>query len=304
MEKPDFSVVFMGNGPVAAKSLQLMHKWLNIELVITKQKPPHHKDPAPVEEYCTANNLPVFYANNKKQLEETIYENRPISAVGIVVDYGVIINPETINFFAKGIINSHFSLLPQWRGADPITYSILSGQSKSGVSLMLIDQGLDTGPILAAESLMITNQDNFMLTEQLIDISNRLLQHNLPLYMSGQLKPQPQDTKNKIITHSRMLVKADGVIDPYKPAAAIAREIRAFKQWPKSRLTYKNNVYIITDAAVSDSQVEMGSLVIHENRLLLGCKKSCLEIKLLKPAGKNEMTAAAFINGYGHLINN
>lgn len=304
MEKPDFSVVFMGNGPVAAKSLQLMHKWLNIELVITKKKPPHHKDPAPVEEYCAANNLPVFYANNKKQLQETIYENRPKSAVGIVVDYGVVINPETINFFAKGIINSHFSLLPQWRGADPITYSILSGQSKSGVSLMLIDQGLDTGPTLAAESLMITNQDNFMLTEQLIDISNRLLQHNLPLYMSGQLKPQPQDTKNQIITHSRMLVKSDGVIDTSKPAAVIAREIRAFKQWPKSRLTYKNGVFIITDAVVSNAQVEMGSLVIHENRLLLGCKKSCLEIKLLKPAGKNEMTAAAFINGYGHLINN
>jgi methionyl-tRNA formyltransferase len=131
MTKVNFSVVFMGNGPVAAKSLELLKEWANIEFVITKRRPQHHKDPAPVEEYCKSHNLPYFYANNKQELQNIVESSSPSSKVAVVVDYGVIINKETINFFNKGIINSHFSLLPAWRGADPITFSILSGQKNT-----------------------------------------------------------------------------------------------------------------------------------------------------------------------------
>ncbi len=302
MTKVNFSVVFMGNGPVAAKSLELLKEWANIEFVITKRRPQHHKDPAPVEEYCKSHNLPYFYANNKQELQNIVESSSPSSKVAVVVDYGVIINKETINFFNKGIINSHFSLLPAWRGADPITFSILSGQKTTGVSLMIIDEGLDTGALIATQSLALTDQDSELLTDQLINISSSMLQKYLPPYMNNELSAKPQDTINNIVTHSRMLNKNDGNIDTNKPATVILREIRAYKQWPKSRLNYKDNVLIITDAIVSKQNVEQGKLVNAQGKLILGCRNSCLEITSLKPAGKNEMTASAFINGYGHLI--
>ena len=304
MKSLEFSVVFMGNGPVACKSLEFMHKWANIEFVITKQRPAHHKDPAPVEEYCKKNNLPFFYANNKQELDACIELNKPVSVVGVVVDYGVIVSQKTINYFHKGIVNSHFSLLPNWRGADPITYSILSGQAQTGVSLMLIDAGLDTGPLLASKKLPINGQDNIKLTNELIIISDALLKEYLPKYINNSLNPNAQNTETNIVTYSRMLNKSDGNIETNKPASVLVREIKAFKQWPKSRLNYNGTTFIITEAVESDINIEQGRLAKQSNGLFLGCKKSCLEITKLKPAGKNEMTASAFINGYGHLINN
>lgn len=303
MNKLGLSVVFMGNGPVAAKSLELMNEWANIELVITKKKPQHHKDPAPVEEYCLLRNLPVVYANNKNELEEVVLAKQPSSAIGIVVDYGVIINQNTIDYFEKGIVNSHFSLLPEWRGADPITYSLLSGQDITGVSLMLIDKGLDTGALIATKTLKLSGENNYILTEKLIAISNELFKDNLPSYLKGGIATKPQDTVNNIATYSRMLYKNDGIISPDKPASVIAREIKAYINWPKSKLLLESEQLIITEATVSNDFVPQGQLAVRENKILLGCKNSSLQILRLKPAGKKEMTATAFLNGYGHLIN-
>ena len=148
--------VFFGSGPVAAASLKALMQWQPISAVVTKQTPPHHKEAAPVEVYAIQNNLPLLYADTKRQLEALVL---PDCAYGIVIDYGVIISDGVINHFPLGIINSHFSLLPEWRGADPITYALLSGQKTTGVSLMRIDAGLDTGPLIATKKVTITSDD-------------------------------------------------------------------------------------------------------------------------------------------------
>lgn len=301
MKRLSNPATFFGSGPVAAKSLELLLNWLDIELVVTKRTPPHHKDPAPVETLAKNRGLSIEYASTKKELD-TLLDKGNLSATeyAIVIDYGVIISQKVIDYYPKGIINSHFSLLPEWRGADPISFAILSGQSKTGVSLMLIDSGMDTGQLFAQQDLVIDNSDtNDRLTSKLINLSDNLLQHNLPKYLNNHLEPYKQ---NGIATYSTMLNKNDGLIDTSKPASVLEREIRAFLPWPGCRLQLKDNWLTITKATVTQSKTPQGQIVAVDKKLFLGCKNSALEILEIKPAGKKNMSTSAFINGYSHYL--
>lgn len=290
MKKESKTIVFFGSGPVAASSLGFLSKHFNIEAVITKVVPPHHKDPAPVEELAKKCNLPILFANNKQELDDIIDKRDFQSQIGILVDYGVIVTQKVINSFKLGIINSHFSLLPQWRGADPITFSILSGQQKTGVSLMLIEPSLDTGKLLTRKSIKIKPTDTTAsLTARLIELSNTLLLDYVPKYMDGKIKPKNQPHPDRA-TYSRKLRKDDGIIDWKKPAEQLEREIRAYAGWPKSRATINKNNIIITKAHVTDHHT--GKLDI-----LCGDNKYLSIDELIAPSGR-KMSAAAYINGY------
>lgn len=292
-------IVFFGSGPVAAESLEKLLSWADIELIVTKRRAEHHKDPAPVETIANTNNIKLSYANTKKELEKLILDIKPKSKIGLVIDYGVIISKPTIEYFELGIVNSHFSLLPAWRGADPITFSILSGQTETGVTLMTIDEGLDTGPILVKSKFSLDDSwNNQQLTAELIDLSDQLLQENVPKYIDGTLTPQPQ-LANDITTYSRMLTKHDAILDPNKPASQLAREIRAYSEWPKSKLILKNGQQlIITEAVPAEEQLDIGQIIIVDNKMLLGCRIGSLNITALKPAGKKSMDVRSFLNGY------
>ena len=188
-------LTFFGSGSLAAASLNYLCSKYDVGAIITKAKAPHHKDPAPVEELANAKDIPVYFANNASELNELYDKSKIATECGIVIDYGVIITQQVINKFSLGIINSHFSLLPEWRGADPITYSLLSGQNTTGVSLMLIDMGLDTGKLISQEKIEIDpDENNQSLSLKLIDLSNNLLSKNLENYLFGGLVPyRPRD---------------------------------------------------------------------------------------------------------------
>ena len=291
------TVVFFGSGPVAAKSLGFATEHFQIEAVVTKATPAHHKEPAPVEIVANKLGLPLLFANNKSELDLLILKERFKSSFGIIVDYGVIVSQATIDAFDKGIINSHFSLLPRWRGADPISFAILAGDKKTGVSLMLIEPTLDTGKIVVQRNLVIEPHDTTpVLTDKLIALSNEMLARHIPLYLSGDLKPRSQPHPERA-TYSRKLTKADGTIDWQKPASQIEREIRAFQGWPKSRTVLLNKELIITTAHVSDEQGAPGKVVVQDKRLLVYCGDGALIIDRLKPAGKAEMAVEAFLLG-------
>src|SRR3990167_2573958 len=130
-------VVFFGSGTVAEASLRFLKKHFSIEAIITK--------PATMQEMAQiVPGVAIKAVKNKEELSQFISSNPFQSRLGIIVDFGIIVDRAVIYYFPLGIINSHFSLLPQWRGADPITFAILSGQDKPGVSLMLIEPTLDT----------------------------------------------------------------------------------------------------------------------------------------------------------------
>lgn len=301
MKKMSETIIFFGSGPVAAASLAYLIDNFNIEAVITKSVPPHHRGSAPVEELAKHRSVPTYFANNRGELDTLVKQQRFSSRVGLVVDYGVIMSAEVINYFELGIVNSHFSLLPKWRGADPITFAVLNGDSKTGVSLMLIVPKLDEGDLLSQDTLAIKNDITTpQLTGQLVDLSNKMLARDLPRYVSGDLKPYPQPDQPS--SYSRKLTKEDGLVDWHKPAEVIEREIRAFIEWPKSRTILAGKDVVITKAHVTNRSGEPGTVIIDNKQLIIACGKGALVIEQLKPAGKPAMTAEAFLAGYRNFL--
>ena len=284
------SVVFFGSGPVAAKSLEFLNNNFDIEVVITKSVPSHHKGLAPVEEYSKKNNLALIYANNKNDLDELFAEKEFTSSVGVLVDYGVIVSEQVIGSFRLGIVNSHFSILPQWRGADPITSSILSGQEKTGVSLMLIEPTLDTGKLITKKSLNIRPTDTTAsLTERLIELSNELLVCYLPRYFNGEIKPKKQPHPIRA-TYSNKVAKSDGSIDWIKPSYQLEREVRAYIGWPGSYTTIDNNRIIIKSATTTSAPTDLLDIKCGDGVYL------SID-KVIAPSGRT-MSAQEYINGY------
>ncbi len=291
-------IVFFGSGPVAAKSLELLAADFEIEAVITKPKPAHHKGEFPVITVADRLNLPLLLVHNKKELSQLMSTQPVKSELGILIDFGIIITQDVIGYFPLGIINSHFSVLPEWRGADPINFAILSGQKTTGVSLMRLVEKMDEGPLLAYGVYElppdITSPE---LTKHLVEFSYRLLKKSLPGYNKNS-KLAPQSITQRKTSYSRKLTKSDGVIDWTKPAKQIEREIRAFLDWPKSRTTLLGKDTVIIQAKVSDHQGEPGEVIIIKNQLIVVCSEQSLTITKLKPAGKNIMTTEAFLAGY------
>src|SRR5579884_3510995 len=147
MKKMSETIVFFGSGPVAAASLELLAPVFNIEAVVTKPKPPHHKGRFEVLELADRLNLKVLTASDQAQLSQLFQTKSLSSRLGLLIDFGIIVPKDVIDYFHLGIINSHFSLLPRWRGADPISFAILNGDKTTGVSLMLLVPALDEGPL-------------------------------------------------------------------------------------------------------------------------------------------------------------
>ncbi|CAN5672993.1 methionyl-tRNA formyltransferase [soil metagenome] len=303
MKKTSKTVVFFGSGPVAAQSLRLLLEDFTIEAVITKPKPEHHRGEPPVLSICKEFNLAVYTPTSKKELSHLFTQTTFLSQIGLVIDYGIIIGKDVIDAFSLGIVNSHFSLLPEWRGADPISFAILSGQKQTGISLMLIDEKMDEGPLIAQATYNISPTETTPeLTENLIELSHKTLQEILPIYIEGLIESAPQSqiniAENTTPTYSRKLNKTDGIISWEKPAEDVEREIRAYIEWPKSRTTIANKDVIITSSNVIKIQGEPSTFVIQGKKLIAYCGKDALEIITLKPAGKKEMTSKSFIAGH------
>lgn len=298
MTKKSNKIVFFGSGPVAAKSLSLLKDYLEIEAVITKDSTKRLMQ-------TVVSETTVLCANSKTELNSLIKNERFNSKIAVLIDFGIIVNQEVIDSFQLGIVNSHFSLLPQLRGADPITFSLLSGQAKTGVSLMLLSAGMDEGLILAQSEYEIKPDTNATkLTDDLIDLSDGLLKACLPEYVNGNIVPISQTSAAEMMglsptpTYSRKLTKEDGLIDWTKDAIQIEREIRAYREWPKSYTVVCGINLIIRKADVVNVTGEPGKYKADRKSLVIYCGKDALDIKILQPSGKKEMPISAFLNGY------
>jgi methionyl-tRNA formyltransferase len=298
----DPKVVFFGSGPVAAKSLELLQNNFDIEAVITKPKPAHHKGSFPVLDICKAKNIPYLTCSNRKELSSLISARKFESKIGVLIDFGIIVTQDVIDAFSIGIVNSHFSILPDLRGADPITFAILSGQKTTGVSLMLLVEKMDEGPLIAyGEYELPENITTPVLTQHLIQFSDQLLSIELPKYIADQ-HSSPQSITGRKISYSRKLTKQDGLIDWDKPAEVIERQIRAFLQWPKSYTKLSDIEVVITEAEITESQGQPGKYTIIDKQLIIYCGHDSIRVKKLKPSGKKEMSAEAFINGHKDIL--
>jgi methionyl-tRNA formyltransferase len=298
MSKSLKTLVFFGSGPLAAQSLELLLDNFDVEAVITKTAPKDDASGNPVIKIASKHSLKLLFANSSGELTELFEQWRPTSSVGLVIDYGIIISEAVIDKFSCGIINSHFSLLPQWRGADPITYTLLSGQLHTGVSLMKINHKLDEGDILAQKEVSISPLDNnTSLSSKLIAVSNKLLGSHLDAYTDGISKLTKQN--GSLISYSRKINKIDGLIDWRKPASVIEREVRAYSLWPCSYTTLGNINVIIRQAQIANQTLLPGELLITASKdIYVGCRVKSLQLLSIQPSGKKPMLAKDFINGY------
>lgn len=297
MSQMSKKLVFFGSGPVGLASVRGLSGDFEIEAVITKPNPAGRRAQAPVAEWANQNSITLYQPQNKQDLSELFKKTKFESRVGVVVDYGIIISKDVFESFEKGIVNSHFSLLPEWRGADPISFSILSGQETTGVSLMVIDEELDTGELIDQQKLAVEDNNIDELTTRLVNLSIEMLKQTLPKYLDGEIEPSPQpDTE---ATYSHKLTKSDGEIDWTKPAIQIEREIRAYLGWPGSYTQLAQKPVTITEARVIEENGKAGEITkISKSRFAIYCSENALEVIKIKPAGKPEMTAAGFMAGY------
>ena len=295
-----FRTVFFGSGPVALQSLKLLSNYVELEAIVTK--------PATRDTMRAAfPDVPVLTASKRVELDELCRKQKFESRFGVLIDFGVIVDQAAIDSFPLGIINSHFSLLPEWRGVDPITFSILSGQTETGVSLMLLVRAWDEGPLLAqARHQIKPGATTLSLTQELIELSDTLLRETIPMYVTGKIQPAPQEEASLLNgvtpTYSRKLTKEDGRIDWSKPAVVLEREVRAYVGWPHSYTRLAGKDVIITSARIVKLAGKPGTTEADKQHLYIHCGEDSLEILSLKPAGKPDMPISAFLAGHRHLL--
>lgn len=293
-------VVFMGSPEFALPSLQALAARYEVVGVVTQPdraagRGRESKAPA-VKSAALALGIP-FIQPQRLSAPEAIEQLRLWAPDLIVVAaYGQILRPQVLALPPHGCINVHASLLPRWRGAAPVQAAIRAGDAQSGVTIMKMDEGLDTGPILAQRSVPIEENDTGgSLSAKLSHLGAQLLIETLPLYLSGELQPRPQD--DSCATYAPLLKKEDGRLDFSRPAAELARCVRAFHPWPGAFMDYNGMLLKIHRAHAEAGSALPGARVIWQGRPALGTADGLLVLDEVQPAGKRPMSAQAFLAG-------
>jgi methionyl-tRNA formyltransferase len=254
--------------------------------------------PPVVKVVAKKHNIPVEQPEIIKNLKLKIKNLKP--DLGILAAYGQIIPKDILDIPKFGFLNIHPSLLPKYRGPSPIQFTILNGEKKSGVTIILMDEKIDHGPIISQKSLEIKEQE-----------TAETLHETVPKWVRGLIKPKEQDDAQA--TFTKILFKEDGKIDWKKPVELLEREIRAFYPWPGSYIIWENKgklikIKILKARAFKSPdffkvKYPIGKvLVVPQNEIGIQCKKDFLLIEKLQPEGKKEMTAEDFIRGHLNFI--
>lgn len=305
MKQKVYKIIFFGTPDFAVPSLRaiLTLPYSQLIAVITQpDKPVGRKKiltPPPVKLVAQENNLPVLQPERikTKQFKEKLKQLAP--DVVIIVAYGKIIPQNLLEIPKYGWLNIHASLLPKYRGASPIPAVILNGEKETGVSLMKIDTGLDTGPIISKKKIEIQPNDNFQtLHDKLSRLGAELLQESLLDYLKGNLTLKPQD--NTKATTTKIIKKEDGRIEWSKPAEYIERHIRAFNPWPGAFCFYNKKRLKIIEATLSkdNSKLKPGQTKSTNGLVIVGCGQGNLELKKIQLEGKKPQAIINFLRGY------
>ena len=301
-DKP-LRIAFMGTPDFAVPALDALHKGPH-EVVCVYSQPPrpkgrgHKVQPSPVHAYAEENGIPVYHPKSlKKEPEQEEFTAHNLD-VAIVAAYGLILPKAVFEAPKFGCINIHASLLPRWRGASPIQRSIWEGDAESGVTLMQMDEGLDTGPEIMKRAIAITEQTTAQsLHDDLSALGGTMIEEAInALATQGALNSTAQDNDNA--TYAPLLKKEDGHINWTQPAVQIDRQIRALNPWPGTYTKDANERIKIFEAVKLDEQTDqtVGTILDKNGRIACG-DGTILQIKKLQPAGKKPMDFASALNG-------
>lgn len=292
-------VVFLGTPEAAVPTMEALVTHHDVELVVTQPDRPKGRSgeprPSPVKERALEQGLTVAQPNSSKELMITLEKSGPFD-VGVVVAYGRILSPETLDLPTHGFLNVHFSLLPRWRGAAPVARALMAGDEMTGVTIMRLDEGLDTGPILTAQAIDIPEGSNAgELTNRLAGVGARLLADILPRYLAGDEEPIPQTDDGA--TYADKIEKQDRPIDPQADAASVVAKIRALAPGPTATLVLDGETHKIYEARLTDEAVAPGRWLRIGGRAVAGFPGGAVELMTLQPPGKKPQSGSEWVNG-------
>ncbi len=296
-------LVLMGSPAFALPTFEALAEEHEIAAVFTQPDKPAGRGlrptPSPVKRWAEARGLPVFQPRSLRRDPEAVARLRELRPeVIVVVAYGLILPSEVLQLPPYGCLNLHASLLPRYRGPAPIQAAILNGDPETGVTVMLMTEEVDAGPILAMEREPIDPEDTAeTLGERLAQRGARLMQETLRRWLAGEITPQPQDPSQA--TYCPRITKADGEIDWRRPAIEIERRIRAFTPWPGSYTFWKGRLLKIGRARVRpDLQAPPGRVIPVDHGAAVGTGEGALMLLEVQPEGKRMMPIEAFLNGH------
>ena len=296
----------MGTAELACASLTALHQWDGAEVVAVVTQPDRPRgrklQPQPSFVKKCAEDLGLSV-----QQPETLRYEAALESLAklkpdliIVTAFGQILPATVLELAPRGCLNVHTSLLPRHRGAAPIQWAILEGDRETGVTIMQMDEGLDTGPIVAMKRTSIDPSDNAQtLHDRLAAMGAKLLVGSLPGYLSGEIQPCPQP--NEGATYARKIKKADGRIDWGEPATALLRRIRAFTPWPGAFTempTTELPRLKIWEAELAEGGGQNGHVIAaDESGIVVACGEQSLRLKIVQREGGQQMAAAEFLRG-------
>lgn len=306
----------MGSPKIAATVFKNILPFYKISAVYTK--PPTAKNrglkisKSFVHEEALKHKIEVFYPKNFKNVEDVKKFQEQSFDLVIVVAYGLILPKEIFNSPKFGSINLHASLLPKWRGAAPIERAIENGDSKTGVTIMYIDEKLDTGDIIYQADIPLTKNTNAaQVYEKMAEIGSKLILQSIDTLAKGNKLPRIKQDNN-LATYAKMLKKEDGKINFNDSAKNILQKIHAFSVFPGSYFCYKNETFKIIEAEVltlesfnkgnpdslKNNTTNPGEIIFTNKGLYIITKSDIISISKIQRSGKKVLTIKDFLIGY------
>lgn len=296
--------LFFGSGAFAVPVLEVVAAAPELELVAAVTVPPRpagrRAEPAPtaVAACSAALGLPLLIPDRLRDpaVVDALAALRP--DVGVLADYGKLLPAAVLDLAPHGILNAHPSLLPRHRGATPVPAAILAADATTGVSLFVMDPGMDTGPLVAVEATPLDPaEDAPGLEARLAALAAALVGRSIGPYLRGELGPRPQPDTG--VTVTRPLERADGRLDASSTAALLERRVRALRPWPGTFVEVGEGRLAVLEASVEVSRRGdvPGTLVAESDGLALATTDGRLLLVEVRPAGGRAMTGAAYRRG-------
>jgi methionyl-tRNA formyltransferase len=291
--------VFLGTPEAAVPSLRALTRISQVDVVVTRPDRPRGRSrrlqPPPVKEAALELGLEIAQPANRGELSACLSERR--IDVGVVVAFGMILRPEVLALAERGFVNVHFSLLPRWRGAAPVERAIMAGDETTGVSLMLMDEGLDTGPVLArAETPIALRETGGDLRDRLSLMGAELLTETLPAWVADEIKASPQQDED--VGYAAKLEAADRVIGPEMNVDDFVNRVRALAPVPAASLMIGDSPHKVLRAVPSSIRTPPGVWLEGPDGVpVLGLIDGAVALEELQPPGKRPMAGTDWLRG-------
>lgn len=299
-------LIFLGTPDFAVPSLQqLLAAGADIRLVVTQPDRPKGRgkklSPTPVKVLAENSRLPIYQPERIKEHDAIAEIHRHAASCAVLVAYGQLLPKAFLGAFPLGVLNVHASLLPCYRGAAPIQRALLAGESKTGVTIMLLDEGMDSGPVLAQRELPISVEDNSgALHEKLARAGAELLVETLEKWRTGLIRPHPQD--HSAATYAPPIKKEELRLNWQLPAGQLVNAVRAFDPWPGAYAFYQEKRLKCYRARLLEwrSEGRPGEIlgIVDERLAVLGGDGAVLGIGDLQLEGQRRLTATDFLRGH------